>query len=190
MTGVVTLAPDLARRQFELLKEVAPEAGRVAVLWSPDHLVNKISWKGTESAASALGLELQRVEVRSPLDFGEAFKAVTEKNARALLVMSDATTFGQRLKVIDFAAKRKLPAVYSNKLIVEAGGLMSYWATLPDVWKRLAGYVDKILKGAKPAGLPIEQPTKFELVVNLKTAGQIALTIPPEVLKRADKVIK
>ena len=144
----------------------------------------------TKQAAQALGIQLQRLEVRSPDDFERVFQAATKERAGALIALDDPFVFTHRTLIVKLAAKSRLPAIYFFREFVEAGGLMSYGVYLPDLDRRAATYVDKILKGAKPADLPVEQPTKFELIINLKAAKQIGLTIPPNVLARADKIIK
>jgi putative ABC transport system substrate-binding protein len=146
--------------------------------------------KETEAAARTLGLQLQLLGVRDPTEFDSAFSTMTGERAAALVVLPDAMLHSQRRRIVDFAAKSRLPAMYYAKDYVEAGGLMTYGASFPDLWRRAAIYVDKILKGAKPADLPVEQPTRFELVVNLKTAKALGLTIPQSILIRADQVIQ
>jgi putative ABC transport system substrate-binding protein len=146
--------------------------------------------KGADVAARALGVRLQLVEARSPADFDRAFSDMTRARAGALAVLGSAMFFSERRRLVDLAAKNRLPAVYTSRDIVDAGGLMSYGPNLADLFRRAATYVDKILKGAKPGDLPVEQPTKFELIINLKTAKALGLTIPPSVLGRADEVIQ
>ncbi|HWU37900.1 MAG TPA: ABC transporter substrate-binding protein [Candidatus Acidoferrum sp.] len=178
------------RKQLQLLKEAVPKAARVAALrysgaapipgWQADF----------EAAARALGLTLQRYEVREPDELEGAFTAMTNAQADALLVVTQAFLYAHRHRILDLAAKNRLPVMYSHRDFVEAGGLMSYWASDPAIWRRAGFYVDKILKGAKPGDLPIEQPTKFDLLINLKTAKALGLTIPPSLLNRADEVIQ
>jgi ABC-type uncharacterized transport system substrate-binding protein len=177
-------------KQLALLKEAVPKVRRVAVLWNPDVPILALAIKEVKVAARSLGLQLQLVEARGPDDFDSAFAAMTKERVGALLVVTDPVFSTNRARLIDLAAKNRLPAAYTNRLPVEAGGLMSYGPNFPDLWRRGAGYVDKILKGAKPADLPVEQPAKFELVVNLKTAKALGLTIPPSLLPRADQVIE
>ena len=183
------MAPDLDGKRLELLKEAFPKVVRVAFLWQP-------GWRGNlaltdmEAAAKALGVKLLSLEVRSLDDFDSAFARAKRDGAQALITTPGGIIGTQRRQVLEFAAKNRLPAMYTNSEFVEAGGLMSYAPNLADQWRRAADFVDKILKGTKPADLPVEQPTKFEFLVNLKTAKQIGLTIPPNVLARADKVIK
>jgi putative ABC transport system substrate-binding protein len=163
---------------------------RVAVLLNPDNPNARRLLKETEISAQALGMQLQVLEVRRPDELDKAFSAMTKARAGALTVIPDPTLLAGRKKVADLAAKTRLPAIYGTSGVAEIGGLMVYAPSLSDLWRRAATYVDKILKGSKPADLPVEQPTKFEFIVNLKAAKQIGLTIPPNVLARADKVIK
>jgi ABC-type uncharacterized transport system substrate-binding protein len=146
--------------------------------------------KDTEVAARALGVRLQLVQALSPNDFDSAFSAMTEERADAVIVLPNPMLFGERRRIVELAAKSRLPAMYQAREFVDAGGLMSYGANLLDLFRRCAAYVDKILKGAKPADLPVEQPTKFEFVINLKTAKALGLEIPPMLLARADEVIE
>jgi putative ABC transport system substrate-binding protein len=175
---------------LELLKEAFPKVARVAFLWSPGSTMGNLPLTDMEAAAKALRLKLLSLEVRSLDDFDSAFARAKKEGAQALITTPGALINTQRRQVLDFAAKNRLPAMYDSSEFVEAGGLMSYGPNLADLWRRAADYVDKILKGAKPADLPIEQPKKFEFLVNLKTAKQIGVTIPPNVLARADKVIR
>jgi putative ABC transport system substrate-binding protein len=186
----VDTSPELSGKRLELLKEVLPNALRIAVLWNGANPVKVLDFKETEMAAQALGLKLQSLELRVSGDFENRFKAITTQRPDALVVLVDALTTANTKSIVDFAAKSRLPAMYGSNEVVEIGGLMSYAANVPDLFRRAATYVDKILKGAKPADLPVEQPTKFELVINLKAAKQIGLTIPPNVLARADRVIR
>jgi putative ABC transport system substrate-binding protein len=162
----------------------------VGVIWNPEVPELVSAFKETQNAARALGVQLQSLEVRGPDDFEGAFQAAIKGRARALIVLADALMARYRPQILELEAKHKLPTMHQVSGWVEAGGLISYGAHLPDLYRRAATYVDKILKGAKPADLPVEQPMKFELVINLKTAKQIGLTIPPNVLARADKVIR
>jgi ABC-type uncharacterized transport system substrate-binding protein len=176
----------------EQLKQAVPGVSRVAVLWHPGGLgerTEKDMLKGAEAAARALGVRLQLVEARGPADFDRAFSDMTRARAGALTVSPSAMFNGERRRLVDLAAKNRLPAVYPWREFVDAGGLMAYGPNLADLFRRPATYVDKILKGAKPADLPVEQPAKFELVINLKTARALGLTIPPSLLQRADQVI-
>jgi putative tryptophan/tyrosine transport system substrate-binding protein len=191
MTGITFLAFELVGKRLELLKEVGPTISRVALLANPGHPGEQRELSETQNTAQSLGATLQYLQVKASKDFDRAFEAVSNQQASALLVFPDALTLAHRAKVAAFAAKSRLPSMFGWKEYVEAGGLMSYGPNLEVMWKqRIPVYVDKILKGAKPAELPVEQPTKFELVVNLKTAKEIGLTIPPNVLARADRVIK
>ena len=190
VTGWSTLAKELSGKQLELFKEAFPKISLVAVLWDPTNPSNALSLGETKVAAAALRVTLQPLEVRGPDDFETAFSAIKRERASALMVLRNPVTITHRTRIMDFAAKSRLPAMYSDSEFTDAGGLMSYGSNRLDLYRRAATYVDKILKGAKPADLPVEQPTKFELVINLKTAKQIGLAIPPNVLARADKVIK
>ena len=177
-------------KQLALLKEAVPKVRRVAVLWNPAVSAIVAAIGEVKVAARSLGMQLQVLEARGPNDFDGAFAAMVKERAGALLVLVDPMFSFHRTRLADLAVKSRLPAVYTNRQPVEAGGLMSYGPSFSDLWRRAAGYVDKILKGAKPADLPVEQPTKFELVINLKTAKALGLTIPPSLLVRADEVIQ
>jgi putative ABC transport system substrate-binding protein len=190
ITGLANLTPELVGKRLELLKEVVPRVSRVAVLWKPDNPGAALRMRETEAAAPSLGLKLQPVEVRGPNDFEHAFSAMKKERADALVPLRSALIQNQGKQIVELAAKNRLPAMYDSTEFCEAGGLMSYGAIGADLDRRAATYVDKILKGAKPADLPVEQPTKFEFVINLRAAKQIGLTIPQSVLYRADKVIK
>ena len=191
VTGLTTLARDLSGKRLELLKEVFPRITRVAFLWNADEEGAAIGLKEYEAVARALNIQLQSLGVRAPKpDFDGAFQTAVKKRASALITIT-GTLLGRNARTIaDLAIKNRLPSMYERDQYVEAGGLMSYSANNAVQWRRAAFYVDKILKGTKPAELPVEQPTKFEFVVNLKTAKQIGLTIPPNVLARADRVIR
>jgi len=190
ITGLTNLLTGLSGKRLEILKESIPGISRVGVIWIPENPSSVSSFKETQAAAQALAMQLQSLEVRGSNDFESAFQAATKRQARALSVLSDSLMFTNRKRLLDLAAKHRLPTMHTQSLWVEAGGLMSYGTYFPDLYRRAATYVDKILKGAKPADLPVEQPMKFEFVINLKTAKQIGLTIPQSVLFRADKVIK
>jgi putative ABC transport system substrate-binding protein len=190
ITGVSTLAPELCGKRLELLKEIVPKVNRVAVLGTSTNPGNAQGLKETELAAKAFGVQLQYLDVRDHKDIEIAFREASRERADAVLVLGGPIVLPQRTKVAALAVKNRLPAIYNRPEFVEAGGLVSYSASFTDMTRRAATYVDKILKGAKPADLPVEQPTKFEFIVNLKAAKQIGLTIPPNVLARADKVIK
>ena len=189
ITGLTTRSPDLAGKRLELLKATFPEVSRVAALWDPSKLGNDVHFKETEVAARALGVQLQSLEVRRPYNFETAIRAAGKERAEALYVFG-AGMRRHRARIVELAANNRLPGMYSDYRFVTAGGLMSYAPNRVDLYRRAATYVDKILKGAKPADLPVERPSKWELLINLKTAKALGLTIPPEVLFRADKVIK
>src|SRR5207253_2042152 len=183
-------APELSGKRLELLKEILPKLSRVAVFGSSTNPGNAQSLRETELAAGALGVKLQYLDVLSPKDIDTVFRAATKGRAEAFLVLQNPVLISQRSQLADLAVKNRLPAIYYTTQFVEDGGLMTYGVSITDVFRRAATYVDKILKGAKPADLPVEQPTKFELVINLKAAKQIGLTIPTSVLYQADKVIR
>jgi putative ABC transport system substrate-binding protein len=190
LTGLAILADELEAKNLQLLKETVPGVTRVAVLWNPDNPIWTHVLKRLHEVAPALGVKLQPLAVRESGDLEAAFAAATREKAGALLVVNEAIFVADRQRIVDFAATHRLPAIYRSQSFIEVGGLMVYAANFRDMLRRAAGYVDKILKGAKPADLPIEQPTKFEFVVNLKTAKALGLTIPPAVLVRADRVIE
>ncbi len=190
ITGLAILAPEISGKQVELLKETVPRLSRLAALGSSNSPGIAQASKEVELAAGALGVKLQYLDVRDSKDLEIAFRAASKGRADALLVLTGAVLNSQRKQITDLAAKSRLPAIFPFPEYVEAGGLMSYGASFTDLYQRAATYVDKILKGAKPAHLPVEQPKKFELVINLKTAKQIGLTIPESVLYRVDRVIK
>jgi putative ABC transport system substrate-binding protein len=190
ITGLTIQAPELSGKRLELLKEIVPRASRVAVLLDPTNVGISARRMEIENAARAFAIRLQAVEVRAREDIERAFAAARKESAEALIVFRVAVFTTYRDRVVQLATHNKIPAIYEVKQFVEAGGLMSYSADEADNYRRAATYVDKILKGANPADLPVEQPTKFELVINLKTAKQIGLTIPQSVLYRADKVVK
>jgi putative tryptophan/tyrosine transport system substrate-binding protein len=190
ITGLTALGQELGGKRLEVLKETVPKVSLVAVLSNPTNPDSSLSLKGVEAAARALGVQFRVHEVHDPTEFDKAFESITHEGARALMVLPDPMFVSQRGRIVALAAKSRLPAMYAHLEFVDAGGLMFYGASLADMWRSAATYVDKILKGAKPANLPVEQPKKFELVINLKAAKQIGLTIPPNVLARADKVIK
>jgi len=193
VTGLSNVAPQLVGKGLELLKQTVPGVSRVAVLWesgATGERADRATLAEAEVAGRALGVQLQFVEVRGPADFDRAFSDMTKRRAGALTVFPGAMLFGERKQLTELAAKNRLATVYPWREYVDAGGLMSYGPDLADSYRRAAGYVAKILKGAKPADLPVEQPTKFELVINLKTAKALGLTIPPSLLARADQVIE
>jgi putative ABC transport system substrate-binding protein len=193
VTGLSGFGPELVGKHLEQLTQAVPGVSRVAVLWLPGALgerTDKDMLTGVEVAARALGVRVQFVEARGPADFDRAFSDMTRAHAGALTVLPSNMFLRERRRLVDLAAKNRLPAVYTSREFVDAGGLMAYGANLADSFRRAATYVDKILKGAKPGDLPVEQPTKFELVINLKTAKALGLTIPPSLLGRADQVIE
>jgi len=190
ITGLSVLSPELSGKQLELVKEIIPKLSRVAVIGNSNEPANPKTLKEIELAAGAFRVQLQSLDVRDSKDIETAFRAATKAHADALIVLASAIVTDHRTAIAKLALKSRLPAIYGSSIWVDDGGLMSYGTSLIDLSRRAATYVDKILKGTKPADLPVEQPTKFEFVVNLKAAKQIGLTIPPNVLARADKVIK
>jgi putative tryptophan/tyrosine transport system substrate-binding protein len=190
VTGLSVLNTELSGKRLELLKEVVPTASRVAVLLNPANSINPLQLKEIQSAAPALGVTLHSLEVTGTDDIDRAFTAMKKERTGGLIVLGDPLLETHRTRIAELAVKSQLPAIYSLAPYVEAGGLMSYGTNFDDLYRRAATYVDKILKGSKPADLPVEQPTKFEFVINLKAAKQIGLTIPPNVLARADRVIR
>jgi putative tryptophan/tyrosine transport system substrate-binding protein len=190
ITGLSTLAPEISGKQLELLKEIVPRLSRVAVLGSSTQPGNAQALREVELTAGTFGVRLQYLDVLSSKNIETAFRAASKGRAEAVLVLGGPVLNSHRTQIADLAAKNRLPAIYDRREYVEAGGLMSYATSITDLDRRAATYVDKILKGTKPADLPVEQPTKFEFVINLKAAKQIGLTIPPNVLARADRVIK
>ena len=190
VTGLSILAPGGAGKRLELLREVASRASRVAVLWNAAHPGKDIELRETRIAADTLGVTLQPVEVRGPGDFDRAFSEITRGRPGALITFSEVLTLTHRRRIVDFAARHRLPMISEIREFAEAGGLLTIGASLPDLFRRAAVYVDKILRGAKPGDLPVEQPTKFELVINLKTAKALGLTIPQPILVRADEIIQ
>jgi ABC-type uncharacterized transport system substrate-binding protein len=190
ITGVSSFSPGVNGKRVELLKESAPTVSRVGVLWNPQGSGSPLSWKESQLAAQSLGIQLHSMEVRNPTDFNTQFENAIKARSAAFLVTSNPLFTANRNQILDLVVKNRLPAMFPNSGYVESGGLMSYGSHYSENDRRAAYYVDKILKGAKPADLPVELPMKFELVVNLKTAKQIGLTIPPNVLVRADKVIR
>jgi putative ABC transport system substrate-binding protein len=190
VTGLTILTPHLAGKRLELLKEAVPRLARVAVLWNAANPVKVLDWRETQAAAGLLGLKLQSLEVRKPTDFDSAFDVATRDRADGLVVLPDGLINGHRKHILEFAMTTRLPAMYPFREFVAEGGLISYAPSFTDLFRRAAVYVDKILQGAKPADLPVEQPTKFELVVNLKTAKAIGVTVPESFLRRVDEVIE
>jgi len=188
ITGLATNSEDFAGKRLELLKAIVPSLKRVAVLWHPANLTNPLQLKGAQVAARTLGVRLEPVSIQGPNDFESAGKAV--RGADGLLFLESPLFTTHRARLAELAGKSRLPAIYGQREYVEVGGLMSYGPQFYDLYKRAALHVDKILKGAKPANLPVEQPTKFEFIINLKTAKALGLTIPPSLLARADEVIQ
>jgi putative tryptophan/tyrosine transport system substrate-binding protein len=190
ITGLSNMAADLDGKRLELLKEAFPKVVRVAFLWGSSDVRGNLRLTDMEAVAKALGIKLQSLEVRNLDDIERAFARAKRDGAQALITTPNPVINAQQRQVLDFAAKNRLPAMYPTSEFVEAGGLMSYAPNYEDLWRRAADFVDKILKGTKPADIPVEQPTKFEFVVNLKSARQIGVTIPPNVVARADRVLK
>ncbi len=191
VTGLSIIAPELSGKRLELLKEAVPGLSRVAFIWSPDVRGAVLDYKETEGAARSLRLQLQSVEVLRAEDLDRAFSAITEQRAQALVVPApNPILFANRGQIASFALRNRLPSMYAIREYVDAGGLMSYGPSVADLYRRAATFVDKILKGAKPADLPVEQPTRFELVINLKTAKALGITFPQSILIRADQVIQ
>ena len=190
ITGFSTLATDISGKRLELLKEIVPRLSHVAVFGTSTYPGNGQALKEMEVAAGAFGMKLQYLDVLDTNNIANAFREASRAHADAVLVLASPVFISQRTRITDLVIKNRVPAIYPNGEYVEDGGLMSYGANNADLFRRAAIYVDKILKGRKPADLPVEQPTKFEFVINLKTAKQIGLTIPPSVLARADRVIK
>jgi putative ABC transport system substrate-binding protein len=190
VTGLSAIVGEISGKRLELLREVIPGVSRIVGLFNMSNPIDALQWKETEIAASSLRVQLQLLDVRKPGDYGRAFDAATKQRAGALVVGLDALTWANRRSIVDLAAKNRLPAIYGAREFVDAGGLIGYGVSYPHLYHRAASFVDKILKGAKPADLPVEQPTKFELVINLKTAKTLGLTIPQLLLQRADEVIQ
>jgi len=191
ITGLTSINVELFAKRLELLKAIIPNLSRVAVLWTPKSPASRHAWKETQLPAKELGIQLHSMEVRSPNDLDKAFQAATGAGAEALVGTPGVlATFDQK-RISDLAVASRLPTIYSGSdWVTDAGGLMSYATNYDDLYRRAAAYVDKILKGSKPADLPVEQPKKFDLVINLKTAKKLGITIPTSILYRADKVIK
>jgi putative ABC transport system substrate-binding protein len=190
VTGLSTMASELGGKRLELLKEIVPRLSRVAVLWDPQSASSILSWKDMQLPARQLGVQLHSLEVRSPSDFDKAFEDATRARAGALAVTPGAVLTANQKQIARLAAKNRLPSIFQSSEFADAGGLMAYGPDRADMYRRAATYVDKILKGAKPGDLPVELPTKFELVVNMKTAKAIGLTIPQPFLMRVDRVIE
>jgi putative ABC transport system substrate-binding protein len=190
VTGLSVLASDMASKRVELLKEVVSSALRVAVLWNPNNRSKIEEWKGTQAAAKNARLTLISVEVRTPEEFGPAFGSILRERPDAMITLTDSLTVANRERIGDFALSNNLPMIGESRDFVVAGGLACYGVSRPDLFRRAASYVHKIMLGAKPADLPVEQPTKFELVINLKTTKALGLTVPQSLLATADEVIE
>jgi putative ABC transport system substrate-binding protein len=190
VTGLSTLAPEISGKQLEILKEILPRLSRMTVFGRSTRSGTSLSLQEIELAAAAFKMQIQYVDVQEPKDIETGFGAASKAHAEAIVVLGSPVLNLHRAQIVDLAAKNRMPGVYAQPEYIDAGGLMYYGASFTDIFQRAATYVDKILKGAKPADLPIEQPKKFEFIVNLKAAKQIGLTIPPSVLTRADKVVK
>ena len=190
ITGLSQMAPELSGKRLEVLKEIVPKLSRVAVLWNPEIRVSTFSWEEMQHPARELKVQAHSLEIRSPDDLEKAFEKATKARVDALVIMPDPVTRTNLKRIAELAIKHRLPSVFHIREFAEVGGLMAYGPDRSDLFRRAATYVDKILKGTKPADLPVEQPMKFELIFNLKAANQIGLTIPPNVLVRADRVIK
>ena len=190
ITGLSQISPELAGKRLELLKEIVPKLSRVAVLWNPQGTTSPLSWKEIQLPARELKVQLHSLEIRSSNDFDKAFKDATKARARALAIMPDPVFAGNLKRIAALAAKHRLPSIFHLSEFPDAGGLVSYGPDRSDQFRRAATYVDKILKGRKPSDLPVEQPMKFEFIINLQAAKQIGLTVPPNVLVRANRVIR
>ena len=184
------MSPELAGKRLEILKEVLPNVSRVAVLWNAANPYSALVFRETETSAQRLRINVQSLEVRGPGDFDSVLTASIGQGAEAIIAVEDPLTHGQRKLIADFSVKNRLPTMYGLREGAESGVLLTYGASFRDLWQRAAGYVDKILRGSKPGDLPIQQPTKFELVINLKTAKALDLTVPPTLLARADEVME
>jgi len=189
-TGLTAIAPDLEGKRLELLREIVPKVSRVSFLLNPENALTVASEKQARAAAKVLRVDVQFVEVREDSHFDQAFDKIAKERPDAFIVLADRVFLHNRARIVDFAARNRVPAVYPYRELVEAGGLMSFGPNYADMHRRAATYVDKILKGAKPGNLPVEQPTKFELIINLKPAKALGLTIPQSLVLRADEVIQ
>jgi putative ABC transport system substrate-binding protein len=190
VTGVSSISPELDGKRLELLREVVPKISHIAVLWNPVSPLQVVAERETQAAAQILGMKVLSLGVPAAEQLDKAFAAILKERPGALLVLADRLFLHNRVRIMDFALQNRLPGVHAYQELVEAGGLMSYGPSYPGMHRRAAYFVDRILKGVKPADLPVERPAKFELVVNLKAAKQIGVTIPPSVLYRADRVIR
>jgi putative ABC transport system substrate-binding protein len=190
VTGMSLMATDLGAKRLELLKEVVPRLSRVVVLWNADNPYSVLVFKETQAGGRTLGIEVRSLEVRGPDDFDSAFEAAKGLRPDALITVEDPLTGDHRTRIAEFTARQQLPSLHGIRDFVAAGGLISYGPSIADLFRRAAYYVDKILRGAKPADLPVQQPTKFEMVINLKTAKALGLTVPATLLAQADEVIE
>ena len=190
VTGLSAFTSELIAKRLELMRETVAGIGRIAFMQNIGNPIGPSQWEGVKTAAASLGLEAQLLDVRTPEDIVQAFDTAIARRADAILVANDTVTLANRRQVVELAAKHRLPAMYHTREFVDAGGLMSHGVSYPDLYRRAATFVDKIFKGAKPADLPVEQPTKFELVINVKTAKALGLDVPPMLLARADEVIE
>jgi putative ABC transport system substrate-binding protein len=190
LTGLSLMAPDVSGKRLELLNEVGPRISRVAIIWNAANPYSLLVFREAKNAAQILNVELQSQEVKRSEDFDIAFSAIKQQIPDGLITVEDPLTVNFQKEIVNFAATNRIPAIYGIREFVQAGGLMAYGASLSDLRRRAAGYVDKILRGAKPADLPIQQPTKFELVINLKTAKALGIDVPARLLARADEVIE
>ena len=190
VTGQQKLTPELSMKRLELLKQTAPSAARIAVLWDPGYSDFAADWKALREAARVLGVTLLPIEARGPEQWEVAFAAIAGQRADGLMTMQDANTYIHAQRLAELAARSRIPAVFPYHVNSNAGGLMSYGVNVPDMFRHSATFIDRILKGAKPGDLPVEQPTRFEMIVNLKTAKALGITIPQTVLLRADEVIQ
>jgi putative ABC transport system substrate-binding protein len=189
VTGLTNVSPDLMGKRFQLLREMAPKVSRVAVLWNPASPVEPNGFREVLAAAPTAGVAVQSIEVRTPEDYAAGFATVTAGRADALFPFGNPVNFKHRQLIVDFALTNRLPSLYDERLFVDSGGLLSYGPNHLDLWRRSAAYVDKILKGARPADMPVEQPTKFELIINTKTATALGLKIPQSLLDRGGETI-
>ena len=190
ITGLSLMAPELAAKRLQLLKEVFPKVRPVAALWNPDYAGMAARLRQTQGAAPSVGMEVISVEIRDSRELERALEALDRQRPSAIFLLADPLTMSQRLRIVEFAAEERIPAIYEVSQFVDAGGLMSYGPNTDELMRRSATYVDRILKGAKPAELPIEQPAKFELVINLKAAKALGITLPQSVLLQADRIIE
>jgi putative ABC transport system substrate-binding protein len=190
VTGMSTLAPELVGKRLQLLREAVPRISRVAVLWNSTVTTQALELREAETATRSLQMQLQVLEARAPSDFAGAFSAMTKVRVGGVIILTSSMFYAERGRIAELAAQNRVPAIYGPREFAEAGGLIAYGTDVRESFRRAATYVDKILKGAKPADLPVEQPTKFELLINLKTAKALGLTLPQQLLSRADEVIR